>query len=82
MRFVECMVLDTVKSLYLNANEVLIRYQMDGRNLNNVEPDFYDRVSAVFNDATFIPMSVLFQILAKSSPNQLHFHYWTITHGS
>ena len=32
MRFVECMALDTVKPLYLKVNEVMTRYELDGRN--------------------------------------------------
>jgi hypothetical protein len=57
MRFVECMALDTVKPYYLKVNEVMTRYEMDGRNSDNVEPDFYDRVSEEFNKTDFVPFS-------------------------
>jgi hypothetical protein len=32
MRLVACMVLDSVKPLYLKVNEVMNRYELDGRN--------------------------------------------------
>ena len=57
MRFVECMVLDLVKPLYLRVNEVMTRYQMDGRNSERAEPDFFDVESDLFNDPSFVPLS-------------------------
>ena len=57
MRFVECMALDSVKPLYLRVNEVMTRYEMDGRNSDNVLPDFYDRVSEEFNNPDYAPTS-------------------------
>ena len=57
MRFVECMVLDEVKPLYLKVNEVLTRYEMDGRNASNVVDDFYDVVTQAFNNPEYKPMS-------------------------
>jgi hypothetical protein len=57
LRFVECMVLDHIKPLYLKVNEVMNRHQLDGRNSNNVPPDFYDVVTEQFNDPSFAPNS-------------------------
>jgi hypothetical protein len=57
LRFVECMVLDTVKPLYLSSQQVLLRYEMDGRKSSTASPDFYDVVSDAFNDTTFNPTS-------------------------
>jgi hypothetical protein len=57
LRFVECMVLDHIKPLYLKANEVMTRHQLDGRNSDNVPPDFYDVVTGQFNDPSFAPYS-------------------------
>ena len=57
MRFVECMVLDTVKPLYLKVNEVMTRYELDGRNSRNANNDFYDQICCEFNNSSFVPMS-------------------------
>jgi hypothetical protein len=57
LRFVECMVLDAVKPLYLSSQQVLLRYEMDGRKSSTAAPDFYEIVSDAFNDATFVPTS-------------------------
>ena len=57
LRFVECMVLDHIKPLYLKVNEVMRRYEMDGCNSPNVAPDFYDEISSTFKDTDFIPQS-------------------------
>ena len=58
MQFVECMAHCTIKPLYMRVNEVLTRYEMDGRNSDNVAPDFYDAVVLLFNDSTFTPTSL------------------------
>ena len=55
LRFIECMVLDVVKPLYLASQQVLLRYEMDGRKSTTAAPDFYDVVTEAFNDASFIP---------------------------
>jgi hypothetical protein len=57
LRFIECMVLDVVKPLYLASQQVLLRYEMDGRKSATAAPDFYDVVTTAFNDASFIPTS-------------------------
>jgi hypothetical protein len=57
MRFVECMVLDRVKPLYLRAHEVMDRQELDGRNSDQAPADFYDAVTEEFNNESFIPMS-------------------------
>ena len=57
MRFIECMALDNVKTLYLKVNECMARYEMDVRNSDNIPKDFYDVVCEEFNDAMFIPYS-------------------------
>jgi hypothetical protein len=57
LRFIECMVLDVVKPLYLASQQVLLRYEMDGRKSATAAPDFYDVVTKAFNDASFIPKS-------------------------
>ena len=59
MRFVECMVLDSVKPLYLKVNEVMTRHEMDGRNSTNVQHNFYDRVCEEYNTTSFVPVSRL-----------------------
>jgi hypothetical protein len=51
------MVLDVVKPLYLASQQVLLRYEMDGRKSATAAPDFYDVVTKAFNDASFIPTS-------------------------
>ena len=51
------MVLDHVKPLYLKVNEVLRRFELDGRNSDNVPADFYDVVVEQFNNAAFVPYS-------------------------
>ena len=57
MRFIECMVLDSVKPLYFKVHEVMTRQELDGRNSSNAPTDFYDEVTKVFNDASFVPLS-------------------------
>ena len=57
LRFVECMVLDHIKPLYLKVNEVMNRRQLDGRNSDNVPADFYNVVTQQFNDPSFAPYS-------------------------
>jgi hypothetical protein len=57
MRFVECMVLDSVKPLYLKVHEVMNRYELDGRNSEKSPPDFYDVVTDEFNNVEFAPVS-------------------------
>jgi hypothetical protein len=49
MRFIECMVRDSVKPLYFKVHEVMTRQELDGRNSTNVPTDFYDEVTKVFN---------------------------------
>ena len=51
----ECMVLDHIKPLYPKVNEVLRRFDIDGRNLDPA--DFYDVVAEQFNSAAFVPYS-------------------------
>jgi hypothetical protein len=51
------MVLDTVKPLYFKVNECMERYELDGRNSNNIVEDFYDSISREFNNEAFTPYS-------------------------
>ena len=51
------MVLDTVKPLYFKVNECMERYELDGRNSDNIPDDFYDVVTREFNDEAFTPYS-------------------------
>jgi hypothetical protein len=39
------------------VHEVMTRQELDGRNTTNVPTDFYDEVTKVFNDASFVPLS-------------------------
>ena len=55
MRFVEAMTLDSVKPYYLKIHEVMTRHELDGRKSTAAEPNFYDRVSEAFNDASYVP---------------------------
>jgi hypothetical protein len=57
MRFVECMVLDSVKPLYLKVHEVMERHELDGRKSDNSPADFYDVVTKEFNNEEFVPFS-------------------------
>ena len=57
MRFVECMVLDEVKPLYLKVHEVMERHELDGRNSDRLPPDFYEVITQQFNNKAFVPMS-------------------------
>jgi hypothetical protein len=57
MRFVECMVLDSVKPLYLKVHEVMERHELDGRKSVNSPVDFYDAVTKEFNNEEFVPFS-------------------------
>jgi hypothetical protein len=57
LRFVECMVLDTVKPLYFKVNECMNRYELDGRKSDNIPDDFYGVITREFNNEAFTPYS-------------------------
>ena len=55
MRFVEVMLSDNVKSLYVKSQDCLTAGELDARNSVLRMVDFYDKVSEVFNDPGFEP---------------------------
>ena len=57
LRFLEAMLSDEVKSLYRASQDSMNRTQLDSRNSIMRIVDFYDKISAVFNSAEFLPQT-------------------------
>ena len=51
------MLSDEVKSLYISSQDSMNRTQLDSRNSIMRIVDFYDKISAVFNSAEFLPQT-------------------------
>ena len=75
MRFVECMVLDTVKPLplYLKVNEVMTRYELDGRNHKMPTMIFMTRSVVNSTTAALFQCREVFLIYMKISLTVLSF---------
>lgn len=50
LRLVECLVVERCRPLFLQTTTPMNRQQLDGRNSQAREPDFYDVVCEIFND--------------------------------
>ncbi len=56
LRFVECLRDATIKEAYLRTQEIMTRTELDGRNSNVHQLDFYDLISQFFNNPDFVPI--------------------------
>ena len=57
LRFLEAKLSDEVKSLYRSSQDSMNRTELDSRNSIMRIVDFYDKISAVFNSAEFLPQT-------------------------
>ena len=57
LRFIEALLSDDLKTLYRSSQDLMTRSELYNRNFIMRVIDFYDKVTEVFNDSTFVPES-------------------------